>query len=277
MSSGEWEFIQDWLRKGSSSYNTKVNNYFKDVSSLDNSAFNARSAAKRACFIKDNDSAVIAFHKRMNFYFEVLESHLKPDVFGIPVDADRSVRRSNIPQVSLHFEINRRTEDNDLTLIHAEQGKSRISFRLMQETSESITVTKAEQLAKKIKNTFANGKGYLWSKGKTMYSYSEWQRGYQFQLLCISQQVAKDLITQVLTIQDHTPNWTYLHELTNNNPRETYPDNPGKVTILGDKIKLPKERPVVNVRFRYATLYCPPRKPITLLDKAGLRASWFAA
>jgi len=275
--SGEWEFVQDWLRQGTASYNRKVNDYFKDITDLSASSTSPRAGAKRACLIADNDSAVVALHKRFNFYFEVLESHLKPDVFGIPVDADRSLRRSHVPQVALYFEVDRRGDDNDLTLVRAEQGKSRISFRLMDRTSESITVTEAEQLANKIRSTFGDGRGYLWQKGKTMYSYAEWARGYQFQLLCISEQVAKDLITQVLNLQDHTPNWTYLHELTNNTPNETYPDNPGKVTILGDKVNVPKERPIINVRFRYATLYCPPRKPLTLLDKAGLRSSLFAA
>ena len=55
--------------------------------------------------------------------------------------------------------------------------RGEISVRIMDETAESITESKARLLANRVKSNFAIGEGFTWQKGKVMCTYSDWEKG----------------------------------------------------------------------------------------------------
>lgn len=135
----------------------------------------------------------------------------------------------------------------------------------MDEKTNTFSKANATTLATKIKEVFGTGGGYVWNKGKTMYSYSDWELGYQFQLLCRSETEAKRVISSVLAIQVHTPNWKYFNTIKNDQEAIKYPENPGTHVVMGETLPLPQERPLVDVRFKYAYLRLDGvKKPINL-------------
>jgi hypothetical protein len=130
----------------------------------------------------------------------------------------------------------------------------RISFRLMNEDSESISKAELISIAKKIKTEFGEPKEYVWKKGKDLASYVDKANGYQFQLLVKNKQDAKDLIGKVLSLNSNTPNWDKLSYKEADSPTGAYPTVAGTQNILGKSYKQPRIRPIADVRFQYA--YC---------------------
>ena len=243
--SKNWSNLRDFLRK---SYNKEVNEWFRDEPDPvpDNST--PRKNAKRACLILPKETQNMALLKALTFRYVVQRVHLRPDVYGTPIGGIESVRQFR-PQIVLEF-----AEDE----LDVEGGYSRvdgrISFRLMNETSETISKTELTTIAKKIKLEFGANNGYLWKKGKDMASYIERNKGYQFQLLVRSKTDAKELIGKILDLQSHTPDWKYLQYKENDEPTNAYPTIPPTNLILGKSRREPRRRPIATVRFQYA--YC---------------------
>lgn len=187
-----------------------------------------------------------------------------------------SDRMSGRPEVQLVFrqDSDFRKGTNQPGYHGKDRKQGRFSFRLMNETSDTITKAELTRIGTKIKELFGTNNGYIWEKGKELYSYSDWTRGYHFQLLCRSKIHAKQLITTALTIQGHTPDWKRLFENENDSPTERYPENPGTKVIAGDTVKLLAYRPLVEVRFQYAVVHLKESKtPITLYDRRHKRAN----
>ena len=165
-----------------------------------------------------------------------------------------SVRRIGKPKVNLYFledtDFNKRaTPNNKREGVRRRDGL--IRFRLMDESTRTFSKANATTLANKIKQVFGANGGYVWNKGKTMYSYNDWELGYQFQLLCKSETEAKRIISSVLSLQDHTPNFKKFNEVKNDQEALTYPEDPGTQIIMGETVNIPKVRPLVDVRFQY--------------------------
>lgn len=266
MAKQDWEFLQSWLMR-TNSYNGAVKKYFADVDDTADSKISGRAASKEACLIKDSDSALLALHRRLNFYFEVLEAHLKPEIFSVPPE-DRRITRAKQPKITLVFR-----QDRDTVVQGKQPLKGEISFRIMDQKSPQIFLTEINTWANRIKSEFISNSGYVWSRGKALYSYTDWANGYQFELLCNTEAQAKSLVTKALRIQNHTPNWKYFNTVTNDTPEETYPTVTDTVYILGEPVKEPQFRAEVRVRFAYATIHLPPAKPRTLIDRTGRRAN----
>ena len=264
MAKGEWTFLKNWLRQGTYSYNQEVREHFRDVQSTANSATSPRAAALRACLIDGDDSSIIALHKRMNFYFKVLETHKKPEIFGLPTLTYQDQFKFK-PQIKLFF-----AEDYDDIDPGYQAVQGRLSFRLMGVEPGTVTQSQVNQWALKIKNEFATGGGYVWRKGKEQYIYREEDKGYQFRILARTQADARELITKLLSIEDHAPDWSKLNKSTNAAPSSAYPTNPGSTNVLGKTIKNPRKRPIADVRFLYAHFYIHGRKkPVTLVDRVN--------
>jgi hypothetical protein len=137
----------------------------------------------------------------------------------------------------------------------------------MDETPTTITQTRVETLATRIKTLFAAPTKFVWHKGKLMVSYTDRERGYQLQLLVRDKAEGKRIIEQILDVQNHTPDWKFMNSDESEEPLEKYPNNPGNQTILGKSYPKPQRRPVVDVKFRYATLAVHGLpKPINLVD-----------
>lgn len=258
--SNEWKNLRSFLRK---THNREVNEWFRDVEDAVPENTTGRKQSKRACLIRGKDSQNMALLKIHAFMYIVQRVQLRPNVFGTPTGTVQAQRKFR-PQIVLEF-----IEDE----IDAETGygrvDGRISFRLMNETSESLTITELRALANKVELEFMASNGYVWKKGKDLCSYTDWAKGYQLQLLVRNKTDAKALITKVLDIQGHTPDWSKLNYKENDEPTEAYPTIPPNNTILGQVNREPRIRPIASVRF--ATAYCSiwgRPNPVILCDRS---------
>lgn len=145
--------------------------------------------------------------------------------------------------------------------------KGEIRFRLMDETTETISKSNLTTLGEKVKEIFGANNGYIWNKGKEVYCYADWSRGYQLQILARSETHAKDVVTKILSLQNHSPQWKYLNKVKNSAESERYPNTPDKKTILGEQVTLPLRRPNANVRFKFADVRISPLTyPVVIYD-----------
>ncbi len=157
------------------------------------------------------------------------------------------------------------------------QGQNRVKgelrFRLMDETAETIGKGELTALGERVKQTFGPNNGYIWSKGKESYCYADWSRGYQLQILARSEAQAKDLVTKILSLQSHSPQWKYLSKTQNVAETERYPNIAEKKMILGEEVTLPVKRPNAEARFRFADVRITPSMPrIVIYDHTGKKA-----
>lgn len=203
---------------------------------------------------------------------QLIESKDIGTVYAYTNDLE-SVKRVGKPKVTLYFledtNFNKKAPPNNIY-----EGRRRqegvIRFRIMDETTRSFSKANATTLANKVKQVFGSGDGFVWNKGKTMYSYNDWEKGYQFQLLCKASTEAKRIISAVHSLQGHSPNWQYFNTVKNDEELLKYPENPGNHVVMGDSIPLPKKRPIVDVRFQYAYVKLDSvKEPINLYDRRG--------
>lgn len=221
-----------------------------------------RGAMLRALLHEDSDPIAVTNTRMMLYYFTYgAAKAMQPDIVGeslITLDQKRKYK----PQITLFFSNNKQYNPNKKNTVVDGQ----ISFRLMNETATTLTMAEVERFATRIKSAFVVPK-FKWQKGRTLVSYTDWDKGYQFELLVINEVEARRIVEQVLDIQGHTPDWEKLNIKENAVPTETYPAIPGKETILGKVEDKPVKRPVEDVYFRYATLLLNGRgRAITLVD-----------
>ncbi|WP_198648741.1 hypothetical protein [Cyanothece sp. BG0011] len=258
----DFEHLQSVIRK---LHNKEVREAFSDLGGdewLPN-INSPRASLRQACTIYDSDSALIMLLKQ-NLYFLTLRKakDYQAPILGMPKGSLDPIRKYK-PQIYLYFK-----EDSG----DVEEGygpvEGRISFRLMDEDSESITKTKLTTLANKIKTEFGVSNGYTWKKGKEYYSYTDKEKGYQLQILAFSETEAKQLINKVLDIQGHTFSAKKFRKSSNDDPTSAYPTIPPNQSILGELVREPRLRPVATVRFQYAiaNLWGRPQ-PIPLYDR----------
>lgn len=209
--------------------------------------------------------------------YQMLESKDIGTIYPCTNDRE-SVKRKGKPQVTLFFLEDSRRSNNTNTNNQNQNPQNRrkqraaIRFRLMDESTQSFSKANATTLGTRIKEIFGANNGFVWNKGKTMYSYTDWEMGYQFQLLCRSQAEAKRIITAVMSIQSHTPNWSYFNTVKNDQEATTYPEVPGTQLIMGETVPKPLTRPLVDVRFQYAFVSLKSlARPVTLYDRVHRR------
>lgn len=150
----------------------------------------------------------------------------------------------------------------------ASRGKGRISFRLMDKTTENLSMDYVLQLANKIKAKFGTPP-LEWNKGKLLYTYTDYDKGYQLQLLVTSEAEALRIIESVLDIQSHSFDREKAQQSRNLAPEKAYDSTPKKKTILGKQEKQPVKRQNCKVKFLYAQLFIEDKQhPVTLYDKS---------
>lgn len=186
-------------------------------------------------------------------------------------DDKQSVKRVGKPKVCLFF-----LEDTSYKkqspvknkLEGDRRQKGLIRFRLMDESTQTISKSNATTLARKIKDVFGVNGGFVWKKGKTMYTYNHWELGYQFQLLCRSATEAKRIVSATLSLQNHIPDWKNFNTVKNDEELVKYPEEPGKQLVMGESLDIPQHRPLVDVRFQYAYIRLDDViQPINLYDR----------
>lgn len=257
--SNNWKNLRSFLRK---SYNREVNEWFKDVDDPipDNST--PRKNAKRACLILPKETQNSALIKMLAFRFTVQRVHLRPHVYGTPVGTFDSQRKYR-PQIVLEFLEDDLDLDPDYSAVDG-----RISYRLMNETSETISKAELTAIGTRIKAKLGGKDGFIWKKGKDLASYVDKANGYQFQLLVRNKADAKKIIELVLETNQDTPNWKKLSYKESDEPTEAYPTIPDTISILGKIKKEPRIRPIAEVRFQYS--YCNiwgNPNPVILYDR----------
>ena len=248
-------YLNRVIKEDFAELNDNTGNWTPSVSST-------RGAMRHALTHKDNDPIQVTIARMMLYYFTYSgAAHLQAPVYGVPTYIFDE-RFTYKPQITLFFRQDKNTVG---TGKNAAEGE--ISFRLMNETSTSLTQTEVNNYATKVKNNFTNPTNFTWSKGRAKATYTDMEKGYQLKLLVTTKAEAKSVITAVLTIQGHTPDWEFLNFQENDDAASRYPDVPGSQVILGKTVKKPRKRPIENVKFRYATLLIHGLPaPITLVD-----------
>ncbi|ARV63394.1 hypothetical protein BZZ01_32865 (plasmid) [Nostocales cyanobacterium HT-58-2] len=259
----EFEFLQDTIKRVQ---NQIVHKEFSDLGdeNWNPDITTGRGALRHACTLKDSDSADMLQMRLQLFYIILRKAQdLHPAIYGIPVTTfHESVEF--FPQIRLFFLEDWEQVEEGYSPVEAE-----ISFRLMHETSATMTHAKAEVFANKIRNLFASGQGFVWKKGREKWVYKDLSKGYDFRLLAWSESEAKKVIEQVLDIQGHSPDWNLLGVAVK---KKTYTTVPGTHRVYGKQRRKPRERPIAYVRFRYAELKLWGLfNDITLVDRTGFR------
>lgn len=191
---------------------------------------------------------------------------------GSSVESEMHPSRRYHPHIRLHFKQDTNFVPGKQTNTY--QGRRRktglLTFRMMDETSETISNAELSNIARKIKNIFGANNGYVWNKGKELYCYADWSKGYQLQILAKNKTQAADLVTNILSLQGHSPQWIYFTRTENSVELERYPETPVTKTILGEPVTLPVVRPLVDVRFTYADARIHKLiEPVILYDRTG--------
>lgn len=242
----DFEHLQNLIRQV---HNKEVREAFRELGGEEwlPDISTPKGSLRTACTIQDNDPATTMLIKQNLFYIMLRRAKdFQAPLVGMPKASLDAVRKYR-PQINLFFK-----EDLDDVDEEFKPVEGRLSFRLMNEDSESITKTKLTTIANKIKTEFGVNNGYTWKKGKNYYSYTDKEKGYQLQILAFSEQEARNLINKILDIQGHSFQAKRFNKSENDNPSEAYPILPPNQTILGDLTREPRRRPVATVRFQYS-------------------------
>ncbi|MEH2000440.1 MAG: hypothetical protein V7L00_17120 [Nostoc sp.] len=187
MSIRDWAAIRRALINGDS-YNSEVSAHFADTTDP------KRNAVKDICLVQSNDSILIAQQRIRFFREEIQKTHLKPTIIGQPkIDFDADVKYH--PQVSIEFR---------QTLTSIPRGKypkdARISWRLMNETSESLTFAKMNDVAALVYQQFFSNR-FSFKKGKVIGWYLSPSDGLALQIYCLdaaeAERVAKYVVQAI--------------------------------------------------------------------------------
>ncbi len=258
-----WEHLQSVLMQV---HNRRVRKEFSDVGGDDwvDDVSTPRGSLRTACTLKDDDSAIMAFHRMFLFYVMLRHAaDIHPPLYTMPSDRYQQ-DVTFAPQVTLYFREDLDDVEDGYSPIDAE-----ISFRLMGENYTTYTPSEAQVLATRIKTEFSAGGGYRWHKGRVKVTYSRREQGYQLSLNAYSESEARQVINKVLDLQNHSLNEECL---TIHNLAQNPPTVPGNHFVYGESRRQPRRRPVGYVRFQWAELHIwGVQNAVTLTDRTYRR------
>jgi hypothetical protein len=257
--SKEWKFDNSFLRK---THNREVHEYFKDLTEDDlEDLEEPRKVAYRACLILAKTSQLSAIQKQLTFRFIVQRCWEVPHVYGMPI-SQAYEEFAFKPQIQLYFR-----QDLDAVADDFEPMEGVISFRLMDETSETITESKLTSYAHRIKEQFGGVGEQIWKKGKHKLCYKDLKHGLDLRILCLNETEGKEIIQRVCRIAEATFDDDNLTPIA---PNKASINNPGTTRILGKQRKKKRWRPTGNVRFRHAIAVIDGlSKAVPLFDLSG--------
>lgn len=240
----EWEHLQDKIRLY---HNKLVRAYFKNQADDDISS--PKAGLKHACLIKDDDTT--AMTQMRLWLFEITVGHaqsLQAPIYGIPVQEFQRETKFR-PQIKLHFK-----EPYDKET-HETQGftqvRGEITFRLMNETSATMSRFKAETWATKIKNELAIPTPFVWEKGWFKATYLDSENGYDFRLLVKSKAEGERIVRAMVGLNNNSykdDNFQFIEHSRN------YPVLPETHLVYGRTTKKARQRPRVDLKFTHAQL-----------------------
>jgi hypothetical protein len=240
------EQLQDVNKKVA---NKIIREYFRDVTALeaDLDLTSPRQALLKACLHREDDSLLVSILRNQVFYnYTTFARDQQPLVTGNLLN-ELSESNTYRPKITLFF----REDDQDI-----EPGYQLVdmetSWRLTDETSQTITKAKLTTIANRIKTRFGSGNGYIFRKGRKIVSYRDKSKGYEFLIRSRSLEDGRELIRDILTMNGDSLEAEFLKISEVSNELEAFPQNPGTQVILGKRRSKPRKRPLTNVRFRYA-------------------------
>ena len=260
------EHLQDQIRR---IWNREVREWFKDLDpdNLDPDINVPRQSLYISCLHQENDTAIMT-SQRMQLFSMIKGVTINSlPIAGIPLGTVHESRKFR-PQIFFYFQ-------EDEADIEPGYGAvtGQISIRLMNQ--ENVSPTEARQLALKIKTEFGTGNGYIWKKGKGQATYKDPDNGVDTRLFVRTKQEGIDLINKILDVVDKSPDWTRLFYSETEDTISAYPTIPPTKVIFGESRRLPRKRPIADVRFQYAVLHVwGVQNPIPLYDRSG---SWSEA
>lgn len=248
-------------------WNKLVREYFRDVSASESNLdlTTPRQALLKACLHREDDSLMLTVGRMQLFLHGTTYTRDQfPIVAGSllnEVDAAITYR----PRITLRFLEN--SEDVEAGFKPVEME---VSWRLINETSATITEAKLRAIANKIKTNFGAGNGRIFKKGRKMVRYRNREQGYDFLLRARDLAEGKDLVREILAMNGDVLDTKILKVSEVDDEADAFPYNPGTQVILGKRKSKPRRRPLVNVRFRdaYATVH-GYNKPIYLYSRSS--------
>ena len=255
------EHLQDTIRRV---YNEEVREWFADITNTNLDITTPRSSLRTACTHQENDTVNMTISRQLLFDLVIKQRFLQGQGSG-DRDLNYTVLRRTRPRVKLFF-----LEDLDDVEKGFQPMTGEISFRLMNQTTTTLTEIEARAIGTRIRTLFGAAKGFVWRKGKELFSYTDWDKGYQLQLLARNKTEARRVVEQVLDIQQHTPEWEFFNHIQNEQPTIAFPTVPPTETILSKRRRLPRRRPIADVRFQYAMLNIAGLpNDVCLFDRSG--------
>lgn len=238
----QWEHLQDVLRNY---HNKLVREEFSDITDDDALAI-PRGALKRACLLDDDDTVDMTLLRLHLFFFHARKAaDLQAPIYGIPVaDYDSQVKYR--PQVNLYFK-----QDADSVPSGRSPVAAEISFRLMNESSTTLTEAELKTIANRIKSELGAADGYRWRKGKVVVTYKNLEDGLNLKMFAFSEAEGIEIIRKVCDCAQRPYNDDYV---TTHETKKTFSSTPGTQIILGKSRNKPVERPTVYVRFHNASV-----------------------
>lgn len=257
-----WALQRKLMRAPDIGFNAEVQRWFKD---LDSNADIGRRALRDSLLIQKNESRTSAMFKVQYFRDFVQKVHSQPAIIGVPKEQfDINFGTEYKPIVTLYFQQDREAVAPGYSPLRAE-----ISFRLMNETEETLTQANLKNLALKIKNEFALNRGYTFNKGKNIALYNDKRNGYFLQIYVINEAEGIQIVRKVLSIQNH-PYDEDKFRITQ--PKRNSLNTVSNTIIAGDTYKKLRWRPTGTVRFQWASLITRTRPyPFWLVDRTLTR------
>ena len=224
-------------------YNKLVKESFREDIPDDDFATH-ESQMRYACLIKDTDSATMMLLKS-NMFFVIREEakRFHPPHYELPIyEWDSVVSR---PQILMRFQESK----SDARQHHRQPKIIRVSFRLMDETSETLTQAKVDQLKHRIPIQFP--RNYQFKTGRYKMSYRDKTKGYELVITPHSTAIGEKLIEKVLAIGSDTPDWEKMS--VSQAPRRNY-DATQRVRILNESHTLPHRRAIADLILKRVVL-----------------------
>ncbi len=256
----EWEHLQNTIRYA---HNKAVRDFFS--SQADNDIDSIKGSAKHACLMKDNDTTAMTTLRMWLFWVvcRKMRDNFEP-YLGYRI-AEEELDVKGKPLITCFF-----LQDQEDVEFGFRPVEGRLSVRLIDENSKTITKAKLETLANRVNAQFGAANGHVWQKGKDIYSYVDKGLGHRHKVLAKNKSDAVTIIRKLLAITQDSYNSKLLRLNAAEDPNTAFPSNPGTQVILGKTHKQARIRPVAKVRFAYAQIKIHGLpKPIILVDKSG--------
>ena len=245
-------------------HNHLVSQYFSHE--VPNDLSTPKSSLRLACTITPDDTDMMILQRQ--WLFEITTGHaqsLQPVVVGTPlIEYERDSKYS--PQVILYFQEIYNYQKFSVQGLRPVMG--RISFRLVNKTSATITPADAKHYANQIKTYFVTEKT-VWHKGTYKATYLDLDNGFDLRLYCLNKSAGQNIAQQVCNVAGIPYNDANYQFIENH---RTYPSNTGTQTVYGTSMKNPVYRPVADLSLRYAHLAIWGRgTPVNLVSVGMVR------